>query len=134
MPRHTFIAALAAGLLTGATTLRAQNAPPDAGAAPIDPATAYPAAPYAAHAVPVGAAAPISPYTPYPTGGVYEHEYAVYGYGEAGTYRKPNPWAIWLGLQNGCTYSPDHGWTRPTKRPIHRIPVQYSRYWPTGWY
>lgn len=33
----------------------------------------------------------------------------------------------------GCN-SCDHGWGRPVKRPIHRVPVLYQRYWPTAWY
>ena len=31
-------------------------------------------------------------------------------------------------------YPPDHGWGRPIKRPINRLPVMYQRYWPNAWY
>lgn len=34
----------------------------------------------------------------------------------------------------GCTHSSDHGWVRPQKHALHRIPVQYQRYWPNKWY
>ncbi|MCH8828813.1 MAG: hypothetical protein IID45_04470 [Planctomycetes bacterium] len=34
----------------------------------------------------------------------------------------------------GCTHSPDHGWSRPAKHPVVRIPVVYRRYWPSKWY
>ncbi len=30
--------------------------------------------------------------------------------------------------------SPDHGWCRPIKYPIRRMPVQYYSYWPARWY
>lgn len=34
----------------------------------------------------------------------------------------------WYGYQN-------HGpWMRPIRRPLHRVPVQYARYWPTSYY
>lgn len=32
-----------------------------------------------------------------------------------------------------CSNSPDHGWGRPVKRPINRLPVLYQRYWPNAW-
>jgi hypothetical protein len=40
----------------------------------------------------------------------------------------------WLPGDGGCTHPPDYGWTRPTKYPIRRVPVEYHRYWPTRWY
>lgn len=39
-----------------------------------------------------------------------------------------------LPFTDGCTHSPDYGWSRPVKYPIRRVPVQYHRYWPTRWY
>jgi len=37
-------------------------------------------------------------------------------------------------LHEEDTYSPDHGWSRVSKRPIRRMPVQYYRWWPNKWY
>ena len=31
-------------------------------------------------------------------------------------------------------HSPDHGWGRPVKRPVHRALVMYQKYWPDRWY
>jgi hypothetical protein len=41
-------------------------------------------------------------------------------------------------LNHGCTLPeyqwPDYGYARIVKHPIHRMPVQYYRYWPQRWY
>ena len=49
-----------------------------------------------------------------------------YGYSD-----KPCKLSIWLLKHDGCTYSPDHGWSRPAKHPVRRSSVQYQRYWPS---
>jgi len=46
----------------------------------------------------------------------------------------PCPLEIWAAHSGACTYSPDHGWSRPVKYPIRRAAVQYRRYWPKKWY
>lgn len=35
---------------------------------------------------------------------------------------------------SGGSFAPDHGWGRPIKRPINRLPVLYQKYWPDAWY
>ena len=36
--------------------------------------------------------------------------------------------------QDGECVTPDHGFCRPIKYPIRRMPVQYYSYWPARWY
>jgi len=53
-------------------------------------------------------------------------------YGRGNTV--PSPLCVWLHPHGGCTHSPDYGWSRPTKIPIQRAPVEYRRYSPTKRY
>jgi hypothetical protein len=40
---------------------------------------------------------------------------------------------IWQG-KHWYGYETQELWQRPIRRPIYRVPVQYSRYWPTSYY
>ncbi|MEX0716857.1 MAG: hypothetical protein WD066_09730 [Planctomycetaceae bacterium] len=47
---------------------------------------------------------------------------------------KGGPIDIMLSHDGRTTYPPDYGFTRPVKVPIHRIPVNYTNYYPTYWH
>lgn len=61
-------------------------------------------------------------------------EYA--GWQSGNGYGRPvSPFQVWMDPDHpGATHSPDYGWSRPVKYPIHRLAVEYQRYWPQNWY
>ncbi|MBW3540201.1 MAG: hypothetical protein KY476_08020 [Planctomycetes bacterium] len=71
-------------------------------------------------------------------GDAHAHAWGHHGYGPSGYDYPParhhSPLSVWLCHDGSCTHSPDHGWARPVKHPINRVPVLYNRWWPTRWY